>query len=277
MEQAVVKTGYAQIVGKGKANAYSFIGSTEDEDRDGDVVRVAGWDTANFEKNPVVFYGHDYRGNSVKFPVGTAKVSKDLANRRLVFDIQFTESHDDAKTVKALVDEGILRTTSVGFIPKQYNVIVDPESQMVKGREYVSQELLEISVVPLPSNPNAVRLALSKGLVSKQQVEKFGLSEKSEVEELREQLAQAEAAIKALSEEFRKEVQRLDAKMVGSVDEPGDVSPKATEQDAAYFDRLLDLGRKAVGALGTATQSTDAIKLASEAAALLGGSDKQKE
>lgn len=43
-----------------------------------------GWDTADFEKNPIVFYGHDYRGSNVKFPIGTATVTKDVTNRRLL-------------------------------------------------------------------------------------------------------------------------------------------------------------------------------------------------
>jgi HK97 family phage prohead protease len=126
-------------------------------------------------RTPIAFYGHNYRGNSVKFPIGTATVTKDVANRRLLFDITFTDATDDAKTVKQLVDEGVLRTCSVGFIPEKYNVMVNTETNMVVGREYVQQKLLEISVVSLPADPNAVRLAMGKGLVTKAQAETWGL------------------------------------------------------------------------------------------------------
>ncbi|NKI20347.1 hypothetical protein HFN20_03700 [Paenibacillus dendritiformis] len=37
-----------------------FIGSTETEDRDQDVIRATGWQLENYKKNPVFLWAHDY-------------------------------------------------------------------------------------------------------------------------------------------------------------------------------------------------------------------------
>ncbi|MCE1187010.1 MAG: hypothetical protein LWW92_15580, partial [Rhodocyclales bacterium] len=36
--------------------------STETQDREGDIIRAAGWDLASFQKNPVIPWAHNYDG-----------------------------------------------------------------------------------------------------------------------------------------------------------------------------------------------------------------------
>ena len=41
--------------------AFDVVASTEDQDRDGETVKVNGWDTTNWLKNPVVLANHTYK------------------------------------------------------------------------------------------------------------------------------------------------------------------------------------------------------------------------
>ena len=131
-----------------------FIISTEDRDRHGDIVIQNGWDTENYEKNPTVLFGHD----SWSFPIGKSlAIVYDEAKKRTVATIKFAvEEYEKAATAFALCAGGYLNTTSVGFINKES-----------EGNELQKNELLEISIVPVPANPNAIALAFDAGEISK--------------------------------------------------------------------------------------------------------------
>jgi HK97 family phage prohead protease len=268
---------------KAVKDSYMFIGSTEDADRDGDVVRQAGWDMTDFLKNPVVFSNHDHRGHVTKFPIGVASPKLDLDHKRLLFNIKFSEANPDAQMVKALVDEGILRAVSVGFLPKQFNMIVDPETQQVKGREFLTQSLLEISVVALPANANAVRLALSKGLVTEAQIVTLGypvhkdgtedpILPGSGNEGLIEQLTELRAALATLTARVTQiETKAADgdsgtALVVSGVTDP---PTDASREETAYCDALLDLGRKTAALFEIPALSSEAQAQAASLAATL--------
>jgi hypothetical protein len=60
-----------------------------------------------------------------------------------------------ADTVLRLLDGGFLRATSVGFRP-----IRQVRNTERGGTDYLQQELLEFSVVPVPANADALRRAL---------------------------------------------------------------------------------------------------------------------
>lgn len=118
------------------------------QDRDGDVVDPKGLDLKNYKKNPILLFGHDHRG----LPVGQADKIKKEGNR-ITFEPAITTVTEFARDVKALFDAGILRAFSIGFIPKERDKNV-----------FTKAELLEISIVNVPSNPNALVMAKSKGL-----------------------------------------------------------------------------------------------------------------
>jgi HK97 family phage prohead protease len=144
---------------------YEFIASTEDIDRDGEVIEVAGWDLKNFKKNPVITFAHDYRS----LPVGkSTKVW--VADKQLRNYVEFPAEgvYPFADTVRRLVDGGFLRTESVGFRPAPDSVVFNENGDGIKTpyRRYTKQELLEISIVPVPSNPNALIEAKTKGIIT---------------------------------------------------------------------------------------------------------------
>ncbi|MEM1506336.1 HK97 family phage prohead protease [Domibacillus sp. 8LH] len=133
-----------------------FIGSTEHVDRDGDTISSGGWDLKNYKQNPVFLWAHDY---SIP-PIGRAlKVA--VQNRKLVFDIEFPAKgiYPFADTIYELYKGGFLNATSVGFVGKE---AVPTET----GYHYTKQELLELSAVPVPSNPTALQQAKSLGYIN---------------------------------------------------------------------------------------------------------------
>ncbi len=161
--------------------SYEFTASTSTVDRDGEVIEAKGWDLKNFKKNPVIMYAHDYRS----LPIGKApKVW--LAGGKLKNTVQFPPegTYEFADIVERLVDTGYLKTESVGFIPQKWE---DGDGDKGPRRTYLKQELLEISIVPVPSNPDALRNAVEEGVITTKEFEtlstKEGVNKPEEVEE----------------------------------------------------------------------------------------------
>jgi HK97 family phage prohead protease len=133
-----------------------FVISTSAIDRDDDVIDVNGWDLKNYKKNPVVLFGHDYRS----LPVARA-TQVGVEDDKLVAVDRFTpkDMNPFGYMVYELVRGKFLRATSVGFKPRQY-VFNDDH----KGYDFSEQELLEHSLVPVPSNPESLQSASADGI-----------------------------------------------------------------------------------------------------------------
>ena len=128
---------------------FEFIISTEDVDRQGEIVIQSGWDLTHYKNNPIVLFAHDY----YSLPIGCAdEVYVD--GKKLIAKGRFAsaEANPIAQQCRKLYDEKILRTTSVGFIPREMD-----------GNKITKAELLEFSLVPVPANPNALSLAKEMG------------------------------------------------------------------------------------------------------------------
>jgi HK97 family phage prohead protease len=147
-----------------------FTGSTETEDRDGEVIKVAGWQLENYKKNPVFMWAHDY----TQPPIGKA-VNVHKRNGALIFDVEFADkdTYEFADTIYKLYQGGFLHATSVGFIPDS-QFITEGDGVKSPRRTYAKQELLELSAVPVPSNPDALRNAVALGISIKSITQVFG-------------------------------------------------------------------------------------------------------
>lgn len=128
-----------EIKGEGD---FEVIATTEGVDRDGEVISVKGWITDNFLKNPVVLFGHDYWS----FPIGAVTDLKFESDKVIAKGV-FARTPEGQKA-RLLYEDGILRAVSVGFLPKKR-----------EGNAIISAELLELSFVPVPSNPDALSLS----------------------------------------------------------------------------------------------------------------------
>lgn len=130
-----------------------MIGSTEAVDRQGDSVKAKGWDLKNYKKNPVFLWGHDYGA----LPIGKA-LKVFVEDDKLIFDIKFAaEEYDFALTAYKLFKGGYLNATSVGFIVKDWEFNDDGVFVITK------QELLELSAVTVPANPEALAKGIGSG------------------------------------------------------------------------------------------------------------------
>jgi len=149
--EALGKKEFAETVAATKAasdtGTFEVIISTADRDRQGDIVMQDGWNLDNYKANPVVLWAHDY----YQLPIGVCD-SIEVKDGKLVAKGRFA-AHDFAQSVRALYDAGMLRATSVGFIPTEYD-----------GSIIIKAELLEFSFVPVPANPMALSLAAEKKL-----------------------------------------------------------------------------------------------------------------
>lgn len=123
---------------------FEVVATTEGVDRDGEVILVNGWDFTNFQKNPVLLISHDWRS----LPVGAVtEIVPDYNAKKIIMRGVFANT-PAGQELRKLYDDGIMRTVSVGFIAKERN-----------GNTISKAELLELSFVSVPSNPDAISLS----------------------------------------------------------------------------------------------------------------------
>lgn len=147
------------LIGGDNSRVLRFTFSDGSVDRMGDTIDPNGWDIANFLRNPVALWAHD----SSDLPVGRAGNVGPEAGA-LMGDIEFAtaEIYPFAETVFQLYRGGFLNAVSVGFLPTEWSWVDEKEGRF--GIDFKRQELLEISCVPVPANPNALGNAAAKGI-----------------------------------------------------------------------------------------------------------------
>lgn len=135
-------------------------------DRDGEIIMQDGWKLDAFRQNPVILMSHDYK----RFPLGKAKWIK-TENGGLKFCAKFasTPAGQEAYT---LYKEGILNGFSVGFTPLEWDDGELAHKHKAK-RVYTKQSLLEISVVSIPSCPEALMIRGKSGALKTKEFNAF--------------------------------------------------------------------------------------------------------
>lgn len=130
-----------------------IVASTPDVDRDRDRVMPMGLALDNYRKNPVLFYGHSY-ADPWNLIGKAAEIEQDATGLRIRAELREPASDTDPMhIVKALWESGLLRAASIGFQP------LEAQPNEKGGRDIQRAELLEISLVPIPANQSALRLA----------------------------------------------------------------------------------------------------------------------
>ena len=146
--------GVAEGPANEKANgnaALTFVLSTDDVDRHGDVVSADGWRLEAYLRNPVLLWAHDYRHPAI----GRA-VSVWTEPHCLLAKMEFAPN-TFAQEVAALYACGFQWGVSVGFRPIRWEERRDARTGAFLGLRYLEQELLEVSAVPVPANREALR------------------------------------------------------------------------------------------------------------------------
>lgn len=139
-----------------------FVASDETVDRYGDVVSADGWRLGPFRKNPIFLWQHNYNA-----PIGNVD-SIAVEGSRLMAVVRFAAAGVStlADQAWALVKARVLRAVSVGFTVASEKDIepIRDKDERVTGYRYLKQELLELSLVSVPANPNALAVARSLDL-----------------------------------------------------------------------------------------------------------------
>jgi len=139
-----------------EAGIYEVMISTESTDRQGDIVRASGGKFENYLKNPVVLLGHDYSD----LPIAKTLEIGVIPGIGIQAKFQFPENglYEKADTTRKLWDAGFLNAASIGFSPLK-SINLDPNKPW-GPQDYIEWELLEWSIVTVPANQDALRLAL---------------------------------------------------------------------------------------------------------------------
>jgi hypothetical protein len=138
-------------------------------DADNEVVLPQGADLSRYVKAPRVMLCHAYGrpGEYYPLPIGKALWTK-RQGRALVQGIRFARSSAMGREVQGLFEEGMLNTFSIGFVsldasrPTTQEKALHPDWKDV-GLVHRRWKLLEVSVVPIPCNEDAVGTYLRKG------------------------------------------------------------------------------------------------------------------
>ena len=168
-----------------KERTAQFIISDDQVDRMDEIVEQS-WDTENYKNNPIVLWGHnpDEPENVLGTSLGLETEKGDDDVTRTKSTVKFSEEgiNPKADMVFNQIKAGILRTVSVGFIPKTFKTSDDKKDILADN------ELLEFSIVPIPANPRAVALAFKDGTISRKDARFMIDSMNKEAQLLQEEL-----------------------------------------------------------------------------------------
>lgn len=137
------------------------VGSTAAVDRYGESIDQSSWDLKHYKKNPVILWAHNLTMSEDRPPIGKAtKIG--IKNNQLVFDIQFDMADPFAADIFRKYKEGFLNAFSVGFICKKVEYEKNSDAPILKDNE-----LLELSAVPVPANPEALNALKARSFHSR--------------------------------------------------------------------------------------------------------------
>lgn len=166
----------------------TFVASTYDKDRHGTILNQKNWDLDNFNANPIIGYQHNVYGEGSspnpddQLGYGRAYVE----GNELLIDITFEPEDINplAEKIFKKIQHGSLRAVSVGFVP-----LKNEEGKYGEERDgayhFFGQELLEVSVVNIPSNPKALKKSLDE--MTEEEMRTYIKSLNEEVQVIEEQ------------------------------------------------------------------------------------------
>lgn len=147
-DSPVIYKPYGWVKANGQGDMI-FIANEESVDRVGDIIKIDGWLLDNFKKNPVLMFSHDY-----SIPALGTVPEVWTEKKQLLNTVRWDEEDPFARFIKGKYDRGIMRAVSVGFKALDYE-------ELETGILFKRQELLEISLVLIPSHPKALKKAIS--------------------------------------------------------------------------------------------------------------------
>ena len=221
---------------------YEAMVSMESVDRDEDIILADGAIIDNYLRNPVVLWGHNYSDPEAIVARALEVVKIPGVGVKLVFQFIERGINKTADLVRDLWDGGYLRAMSVGFFPQVSEPRVDENGERRRGYIYRAWELLEGSIVTIPANQDALRLAISdmtqKGYkpetVEALLTKRGRVLSASNEKRIREAITSLQAVIDSLGD-----VQEDDEKSISG----GEITPDAiqkSEEPAEHTEPITD-------------------------------------
>jgi hypothetical protein len=135
-------------------------------------VLTSGINTQRFESNPVMLSDHD---NSNKSVLGLW-TNLEKTGGKLLAVPEFDIEDPDTKKIAGKVERGYIKGASMGLLFKGENMI------FLNGKVILKEcELVEGTLIPVPSNPNSLRLYLKEGVpITDEELKKLCLSLQTE-------------------------------------------------------------------------------------------------
>lgn len=228
------------------AKTVRFKISDNSPDRMGEVVDQASWDFKSYLKNPIILWGHN--PDEPENVLGTAASLETASDgsyteAELRFD---TDINPKAALVYNQIKAGTINTVSVGFIP--HTMEFEDDIPVLKDNE-----LLEISVVPIPANPRAIALALKEGSVSRKDAKWL-------LESMQNESAALEAELKSQEANDNKKEKSM-----------------TEEQAAAMLETVTKLAEKVDGLVTKSEEHAAQLTELSENVATLKAAEETKE
>lgn len=133
-----------------------FVISTEAVDSHGTVFKMDGWDLERYQQNPIVLYHHDSYSSNPDVIIGTSEVR--IEANQMIARVTFEEADSNplAEKIYQKVKNGILRMASIGARIMDYRWGVFEDGENPDVIYFTRQQLLEWSIVPIGSNPEAL-------------------------------------------------------------------------------------------------------------------------
>ena len=127
--------------------------------RDGHTINTRGWVLENYLRNPVFMWAHDCN----QAPIGRL-VDVSIVNGKLMGDVEYMPADVSpfADSIYRMVQAGYLNAVSVSWDPLEWKFSTD-KSRM-GGIDFIRQELLEVSQVPVPALASALATARANGI-----------------------------------------------------------------------------------------------------------------
>ena len=152
---------------QGEDRRMTFVASDETRDSYGTVLPVSEWDLERYNNNGIVGYAHNLYGSYDADPdyvIGRGHAY--VKGSELLVDIEFEPegTNEIADKVWRKLQFGSLNGVSVGFSAQgaHWGEGEEAENGSKPTLYYTGLELLEVSVVTIPANPNAVRRSISE-------------------------------------------------------------------------------------------------------------------
>lgn len=186
--RAVIET--AEIRELSLGDPITFVASTPGKKRDGFDLDISKYNLENYQKNPVIMDRHNYFG----LPIG--KGTAFFEDGQLKVRVFFDQKDEMARTQNQKYIDGFMNAVSVGW-----NFIRGEDDQDE------SYDLLEISTVPIPGDPDAVMersmramQAMTRGFFGSEDAENLAPIETPfDSGAIREAISEDEAKLRAAS------------------------------------------------------------------------------